>query len=138
MVFIMKRKINIVLVLFVMAITILSSVNVEAATSNGINQYRRQARKIEKRYKLKAIDSSKLTYKMITNRKNRVILERCIGKVKNKNKDGKVLNTNEGNYISYKGVKCKKGDIIVSYLLWNPENDRNDDVVARWDFVIKK
>ncbi len=134
----MKRKINIVLVLFVMAITILSSVNVEAATSNGINQYRRQARKIEKRYKLKAIDSSKLTYKMITNRKNRVILERCIGKVKNKNKDGKVLNTNEGNYISYKGVKCKKGDIIVSYLLWNPENDRNDDVVARWDFVIKK
>lgn len=134
----MKRKVNILLILLVMMITILSSVNVEAATSNGINQYRRQARKIEKRYKLKAIDSSKLTHKMIINRKHTVILERCIGKVKNKNKDGKVLNTNEGNYISYKGVKCKTGDIVVSYFLWNPENNSVDDVVARWDFVIKK
>lgn len=134
----MKRKVNIMLVLFVIVIAILSTIDAEAATSNGINQYRRQARKIEKRYKLKAIDSSKLTYKMITNRKNSVILERCIGKVKNKNKDGKVLNANKGYYISYRGVKCKKGDIIVSYFLWNPENNMDDDVVARWDFVIKK
>lgn len=137
---IMKKNIKVWMVLLlVVSILFTSTMSVEAA-SKGMNlkKYRKAAEKIEKKYGLNAIDSSKLTYEKITHRKHTVILERCIGKVKNKNKDGKVLNTNEGYYISYKGVKCKKGDIVITYFLWNPENNIEDDIIARWDYVIKK
>lgn len=137
---IMKKNFRIwMVVLLVMSIIFSSITSVEAASKNkSLKKYRKVAERIEKKYGLNAIDSSKLTYEMITHRKHTVILERCIGKVKNKNKDGKVLNTNEGYYISYNGVKCKKGDIVITYFLWNPENNLDDDVIARWDYVIKK
>lgn len=134
----MKKNFKIWMVLLLIILILFSSAtNVEAAYKN-LKKYRKAAEKIEKEYGLNAIDSSKLTYKMITHRKHTVILERCIGKVRNKNKDGKVLNSNEGYYISYEGVKCKKGDIVITYFLWNPENNICDDIVARWDYVIKK
>lgn len=138
----MKRKITILITMILAIILTFSFVeNAEAATkSTAIQKYRKEAKKIEKKYKIKAVDSSALTYNKITHRKNQVLIERCIGKVKNKKKDGKLLNGNSdyGTYISYKNIKCKKGDIIVSYFLWNPENNAEDDVIARWDFVIKK
>jgi len=106
-----------------------------------LSEYRKQAQKIEQTYNLDVIDTSKLTYKAITHRKGTVITERVIGKVINNSKDGKVLNqvgNTEYDYISYKGVDCKKGDIIVTYLLYNPENKYCDDIVARWDYVLEK
>lgn len=134
----MKKSFKIWMVLLLIMSILLSTTSVEAALrNNNLKKYRKVAEKIEKKYSLKATDSSKLDYEKITHRKYTVILERCIGKVKNKNKDGKVLNTNEGYYISYKDVKCKKGDIVITYFLWNPENNLDDDVIARWDFVIK-
>lgn len=136
----MKKNFKICMVtLLVVSILFTLMTNVEAASKNSnLKKYRKAAEKIEKKYGLNAIDSSKLTYEKLTNRKHTIILERCIGRVRNNNKDGKVLNTNEGYYISYKGVKCKKGDIIVTYFLWNPENNVSDDIVARWDYVIGK
>lgn len=111
------------------------------AKTNKLSDYRKQAAKIEHEYKLNAIDTSKLTYKAITHRKGTVILERVIGKVVSNKKDGKVINqgyNTEYNYISYKGVDCKKGDVIVTYVLYNPENNAEDDIVARWDYVLEK
>lgn len=112
----------------------------EAKTSK-LGEYHKQAQKIEQTYNLDVIDTSKLTYKVITHRKGTVIIERAIGKVINNSKDGRVLNqggNTEYDYISYRGVDCKKGDIIVTYLLYNPENNYCDDIVARWDYVLKK
>lgn len=94
----MKKNIKVwMVVLLVMSIIFSSTTSVEAASkSKNLKKYRKTAEKIEKKYGLNAIDSSKLTYEKITHRKHTVILERCIGIVKDKNKDGKVLNTNEG------------------------------------------
>lgn len=105
-----------------------------------IQKYRNTAKKIEKKYGLQVVDSSKITYEILVHRKNKVIIERCIGKVTNRNRDGKILNGNgkSSYYISYKGIKCKKNDIVISYFLWNPENNIEDDIIARWDFVVKK
>lgn len=136
----MKNIKRLSIIILVLVVMFSSSINTEAAT-NKLFKYRKMAKQIEQRYGLNVIDSSKLTYKKLTHRKKTVIVERCIGKVRNKQKDGKVLNPPKdaaGYYISYKGVKCKKGDIIVTYFLWNPENNIEDDIIARWDFVIKK
>lgn len=111
------------------------------AKTNSLANYRNQARQIEQQYNLNVIDTSKLTYKAITHRKGTVIVERVIGKVITDQKDGKVLNqvgNTEYDYISYKNVDCKQGDVIVTYLLYNPENNYCDDIVARWDYVIKR
>lgn len=112
----------------------------EAKTSN-LSDYRKQAKQIEQQYSLDVIDTSKLTLSEITHRKGIIIVERVIGEVVTDDKDGKMLNqvgNTEYDYISYKGVDCKKGDVIVTYLLYNPENNYCDDVVARWDYVLEK
>ena len=116
------------------------SARLEAKT-NSLANYRKQARQIEQQYNLNVIDTSKLTYKAITHRKGTVIVERVIGKVITDQKDGRVLNqgaNTEYNSISYRSVDCKKGDIIVTYVLYNPETNWDDDVLARWDYVLSK
>lgn len=70
-----------------------------------------------------------------------LIIERCIGKVINKRKDGRIINTDDPyyNYISYKGVReAKKGDIIMTLFVYNPGNSYCDDIVDRFDYIIDK
>ena len=46
------------------------------------------------------------------------------------NKDG-------GNYISYKRVDgAKEGDKILTYYIYNPFTNEQDDVLTRMDFII--
>jgi len=127
--------------MIMVATTIMStSINVEAK-GNKLDWYRLQAIEIEtEANQMQVVDTSELTYYDITHRKGSVLVERVIGKVKNNKKDGRVLNhgNNPYNYISYKGIKCKKGDIIVTYVLYNPENNYEDDIIARWDYIIAK
>ena len=81
------------------------------------------------------IDSRKLTHKMLVTRKKKHIMyiEVCKGTVKNKKKDGKL---SDGSYISYKKVKgCHKGDKIMTYCVYNPFTNYDDDIIERWDFV---
>lgn len=108
--------------------------------TNNLNKYRKQAIEIENEYNLSVVDTNDLSAYDVTHRKGTVLIERVIGRVLNKKKDGKVLNTEDQyyNYISYRGVECKKGDIIVTYLLYNPENNGEDDIIARWDYKITK
>ena len=82
------------------------------------------------------IDSNKLTHKMLVTRKKKHIMyiEICKGTVKNKKKDGRLSN---GSYISYKKVKgCHKGDKIMTYCVYNPFTNYDDDIIERWDFII--
>ena len=82
------------------------------------------------------IDSNKLTHKMLVTRKKKHIMyiEICKGTVKNKKKDGRLSND---RYISYKSVKgCHKGDKIMTYCVYNPFTNYDDDVIERWDFII--
>ena len=88
----------------------------------------------------KVIDCNDLTEEMLTTRTdhNVMYIERIIGKVTDNKKNGKVLNPpkNGGYYISYASVKgARKGDVIVTYCVYNPYTNYDDDVIERWDFI---
>lgn len=90
----------------------------------------------------KVVDCDKLTEKMLTHRSNKkrhiMYIERIIGKVTDNTKNGKVLNPPEdgGYYISYASVEdARKGDTIITYCVYNPYSNYDDDVIERWDFI---
>lgn len=89
---------------------------------------------------IKVIDCNKLTEEMLTTRTehNVMYIERIIGKVTDNEKNGTVLNppVDGGYYISYASVKgARKGDLIVTYCVYNPYSNYDDDVIERWDFI---
>lgn len=90
----------------------------------------------------KVIDCNKLTEKMLIHRSSKkhhiMYIERIIGKVTDNKKNGKILNPPKdgGYYISYASVKgARKGDIIITYCVYNPYSNYDDDVIERWDFI---
>lgn len=88
----------------------------------------------------KVIDCNDLTEEMLTTRTEHHIMyiECIIGKVTDNAKNGKVLNPPEdgGYYISYASVEdAEIGDIIITYCVYNPFSNYDDDVIERWDFI---
>jgi len=92
-------------------------------------------------------DTSELTPQIMANRNGKIIVEKIIGEVTNYKLDGKILNCSEadggytnkdgGNYISYERVEgAKEGDKIVTYYIYNPFTNVQDDVWTRLDFII--
>lgn len=84
-------------------------------------------------------DSSELSHNILTSRNGKIIVEKVIGTVENYKLDGKILNCHaySGNYISYKRVDgAEKGDKIVTYFIYNPFTNVEDDVMTRLDFII--
>ena len=65
------------------------------------------------------------------------VVEEFIGVCVDNNGNGQILNTtSECNYISYKDCDIYKGDIVVTYCLFDPEGCGEDDVTWREDYVI--
>ena len=90
----------------------------------------------------KVIDCNDLTENMLVYRSNKkrhiMYIERIIGKVTDNKGNGKILNPpkNGGYYISYESVKgARKGDIVITYCVYNPYTNWDDDVIERWDFI---
>ena len=92
-------------------------------------------------------DTSELTPQIMSNRNGKIIVEKVIGKVTNCKLDGEILNCNVndggytnkdgGNYINYERVDgAKQGDKIVTYFIYNPFTNAQDDVLTRLDFII--
>lgn len=92
-------------------------------------------------------DTSELTPQIMADRKGKIIVEKIIGEVTSHSLDGKILNcdtdnggyTNKdgGNYISYERVDgAKEGDKILTYYIYNPFSNEQDDVLTRMDFII--
>lgn len=89
---------------------------------------------------VKVIDCNDLTEEMLTTRTdhNVMYIERIYGIVTDNEKNGTVLNppVDGGYYISYKSVKgARKGDLIITYCVYNPYSNYDDDVIERWDFI---
>ena len=89
---------------------------------------------------VKIIDCNDLTEEMLTTRaeRNVMYIERIIGKVTDNEKNGTVLNppVDGGYYISYASVDdAEIGDVIVTYCVYNPYSNYDDDVIERWDFI---
>lgn len=90
----------------------------------------------------KVIDCDKLTEKMLTHRSNKkrhiMYIERIYGIVTDNEKNGTVLNppVDGGYYISYASVTdAEIGDTIITYCVYNPYSNYDDDVIERWDFI---
>ena len=90
----------------------------------------------------RVINCDKLTEKMLTHRSSKkrhiMYIERIVGRVTDNKKNGKVLNPpkNGGYYISYRSVKnARKGDLVITYCVYNPYSNYDDDVIERWDFI---
>lgn len=89
---------------------------------------------------VEVIDCNDLTLEMLTTRAEHHIMyiERIIGKVTDNEKNGTVLNLPEdgGYYISYASVDdAEIGDTIITYCVYNPYTNYDDDVIERWDFI---
>ena len=92
-------------------------------------------------------DTADLTPQIMANRSGKIIVEKIVGKVTNCKLDGEILNCNVddggytnkdgGNYISYARVDgAKKGDKILTYYIYSPFSNEQDDVLTRLDFII--
>lgn len=92
-------------------------------------------------------DTAELTPQIMANRNGKIIVEKIIGKVTNHKLDGEILNCNAedggytnkdgGNYISYERVDgAREGDKIVTYYIYNPFTNEQDDVWTRLDFIV--
>jgi hypothetical protein len=91
--------------------------------------------------KLHIIESSDLTGEILQNRNGDIIIEVIIGMVTSDEGDGEILNCHNPkyNYISYRDVEgACKGNIILSYVIYNPENNYVDDILYRFDYIVSK
>ena len=97
--------------------------------------------------KIEIYDTSEVTPQMMKNRDGKIIVEKIIGEVTDHNLNGKILNcdannggyTNKdgGNYINYERVDgAKEGDKILTYYIYSPFSNEQDDVLTRLDFII--
>lgn len=93
-------------------------------------------------YLYQLYDSSELTGEMLEHRNGSVVVERCIGIVENKvTGDGRLLNYPDPDYyyISYSSVDgVRDGTIVLSYMVYNPDNNYIDDIMERYDFVLSR
>lgn len=96
---------------------------------------------------LKIYDTDDLTPEIMANRNGKIIVEKIVGEVTNDKLEGRILNCNAedggytnkdgGNYISYERVEgAKKGDKILTYYIYSPFTNEQDDVLTRLDFII--
>lgn len=86
-------------------------------------------------------DSSDLTLEMLQNRNGNIVIEKCLGTVIDEEKNGYLLNPEdpERDYISYKSVEdAEKGDNVVTYFIYNPETNAEDDIIFRFDYIMER
>lgn len=91
--------------------------------------------------KIVVYDSSELTAEILENRNGRLIVERCIGTVTNAEEgDGMMFNSPDPQfiYIGYRRVSqpLENGAVVLSYMVYNPQNNYVDDIAERYDFVL--
>jgi hypothetical protein len=110
------------------------------AKENTIKKCSKAEKKIRKKYrKVKIVSTGKKFDRLLTSRKNKkyYLVEKETGIVTNAKKGDGL--TSHGYYISYKRVKgIKKGSRIVSYFVYQKGNNHIDDIIDRYDVVIKR
>ena len=101
----------------------------------------------------KIYNSADLTEEILINRNGDLIVEKLYGIVIDDEGNGKILESNDdfkkahnrqyesidfnNYYISYKRVEgVKKGDIVLTYCIYNPNSNYSDDIIARFDYIM--
>lgn len=128
----MKKKF-VTLILFVMMLT--------ATEANGISPYRFYKKLVRKESigTVREYDAENLTGDILRDRNGDIIIEKMIGTVINRKGDGRLMGVGKYNYISYKGVKgIRKGDVVLTVVIYNPGTNYEDDIVERFDYIIDR
>lgn len=86
--------------------------------------------------RVQVVDSAELTGDMLRERNGKIIVEMVAGIVEDERGNGTALNPADSDYayINYSEVSCNPGDMILTFLVYNPETDGEDDVIERVDF----
>ncbi len=103
------------------------------------NGYKLYTYKTSWKPKVKIVYNEDLSCEKLVNRqKNHVIyISYFYGKCINDKKDGKIITDSPYNYTSYKGAhNVRKGDLVKTYLIYNPWNNYEDDIIDRIDNTI--
>lgn len=83
------------------------------------------------------INSCDLTIEELQNRNGKLIIEKVIGEVDNFITGAGHVLDNPNYYISYAGIEgISNGNIICSYMIYNPDNNFEDDIIYRFDYII--
>ena len=111
-----------------------------AFSAERVDEYRKIADDLDI---IQVYDAEDLTIDILENRNEdgKIIIEKVIGQVLDSKGNGKVLNTDDEyfNYISYKYVKgARVGDVILSYFIYNPDTNGEDDILDRFDYIIDR
>ena len=86
---------------------------------------------------IEIINSYDLTIEELQSRNGKLIIEVVIGQVDNFVTGAGHQLDNPDYYISYKGVEgIANGNIICTYFIYNPENNYEDDIMYRYDYII--
>lgn len=83
------------------------------------------------------VPQDELTEEMLCSRAGRDILlvEVNTGVVLNEDGDGMLLNADpEYNYISYAGLGLEPSSTVVTYCVYDPNTNYDDDIIERYDF----
>jgi hypothetical protein len=88
---------------------------------------------------IEIIDSPDLTMEELAARNGKLVIEQVVGKVTNaETGEGYIIGYPEF-YISYARVDgIKNGDIVCSYMIYNPDNNYEDDIIMRFDYIIER
>ena len=88
---------------------------------------------------IEIIDSEALSAEALENRNGKLIIERVIGIVDNAETGAGHELSDENAFISYSAVEgISNGNIICTYLIYNPDTNYIDDIEARYDYIIEK
>ena len=140
----LKTLLAMVIIALILAVKITT---INANASDGLDIYRQIAQEIEaENGYTNVIDTSKINSDIIKNRGQRILIERVIGTVVDDQGNGRVLNINYNtdpqgyyNYISYAGqyenIQPQKGDVMITYIIYNPGTTGEDDYIGRIDYV---
>lgn len=92
----------------------------------------------DKLHLIEILDTEEVTCEVVSNRKGSLLIERVIGVVLDDEGNGEVFVKSPYNYISYKKVEgASKGDVICTYLVYDPTTNGEDDIIERFDFIIE-
>ena len=115
---------------------------VTATEATAISPYRFYKKLIQKESiaTVREYNAEDLTGNILRSRNGDIIIEKMIGTVTNRKGDGKLMGVgNKYNYISYKGVKgIRKGDVVLTIVIYNPSTNFEDDIIERFDYIIDK
>ena len=88
--------------------------------------------------KIELLNSYECTGEKLESRNGEILIERAIGKVLNIEQDGEILNAEnpDYDYISYRCTHFNPGDIVETFIIYDPAGNDVDEIMERFDFRI--